>query len=122
MKENIQLKAKVKIANPINPSKYEEVELIIDTGAMFSVVNKNILKKIGITPIRKRKIKVADGRIGERESGVALFIINGKGEGGSEVIFGEENDTQVLGLHALEGMALSINTKTGELNPIEIRI
>ena len=120
MKENLQLKTRVKIANPTDISKYEEVDVIIDTGATFSVIKRERLKRLGISPIRKKKLKLANGDIIERDWGGACFIIEGKGEGVSDVIFAEENNTELLGLLSLEGMALSVDTKTGELKPIEL--
>ena len=116
------LKEKVKISNPQDPSKFEEVELIIDTGATFSVVSKERLEKLGIKPIFKRKLKLASGEIIERDVGIVLFEIEGKGMGASEVIFGEKEDAEVLGLLTLEAMALSIDTVTGELKPFELHL
>ncbi|MDI6839428.1 MAG: aspartyl protease [bacterium] len=120
MKANLQLKTKVKIANPLDVSKYEELDLIIDTGAAFSVIKKERLKRLGVSPIHKKKLRLANGEIIERDWGDACFMINGKGEGVSDVIFGEKNDTELLGLLALEGMASTVDTKTGELKPIEL--
>lgn len=120
MKENVRLKIKVRITNPVDVSKSEEAELIIDTGATFSVIKKERLKRLGIPPIRKRKLRLADGEIIERDTGAAWFIIDGKGEGASDVVFGEESDLEILGLLTLEGMALSVDTKTFELKPIEL--
>lgn len=120
MKKDIKLITKVKVANPVYVSKSEEVELIIDTGATFSVIKKDRLQRLEIPTIRKRKLKLANGQIVERDAAVAWFIIDGKGEGGSDVIFGEENDPELLSLLTLEGMALSVDTTTGELKPIEL--
>jgi predicted aspartyl protease len=119
MKEDLKLKAKVKIANPADLSRYEDILLMVDTGSPFSIVSKDRLKRLGISPIRKRRLKLANGEIIERDWGILYFEIEGKGEGGSDVIFGGPNDAELLGLHALEAMALSINTTTGELKPIE---
>jgi predicted aspartyl protease len=120
MKENLQIKAKVRVANPVDISRYEELELIIDTGATFSLIKKEKLIKLGISIIGKKKLRLADGKIIERDYGIACFSINDIGIGGSDVIFGEEGDAEVLGLLTLEGMGLSIDTKTGELKPIEL--
>lgn len=120
MKKDIKLITRVKIANMADVSKYEELDAIIDTGATFSVIKKERLNKLKIPAIRKRKLRLANGEIVERDTGGAWFIIDDKGEGASDVIFGEENDPELLGLLTLEGMALSIDTTTGELKPIEL--
>ena len=36
------------------------------------------------------------------------------------VVFGEENDTQVLGVTALEELGMQIDPVTGELKPMEL--
>lgn len=36
------------------------------------------------------------------------------------VVFGEENDTQVLGVTALEELGMQIDPITGELKPMEL--
>ncbi|MEW6007911.1 MAG: aspartyl protease [bacterium] len=118
MKEDLILGARV--ANPIDTSRYEEIDVIIDTGVAFSVIKKDRLKRIGISIIGKKRLKLADGKVIERDYGIACFALNGKGVGGSDVIFGEEEDVELLGLLTIEGMALSIDTTTGELKPIEL--
>jgi predicted aspartyl protease len=112
-KENLKLKTKVKISNLIDPSKFEEVDLIIDAGATYSVVSKARLEKLKIKPVYKQKFRLAAGQIIEREIGGALFEIEGKGKGISDVIFGEKEDGEVLGLLTLEAIALKVNTLTG---------
>ena len=119
MKEDLKLLARVKIANPTYLSKFEEIDLIIDTGATFSVIKKTRLQRLGIPVIGKKKLRLANGDIIEREYGGACFIIE-EAAGVSDVIFGEENDTELLGLLSLEGMALTIDTQSGKLTPIEI--
>jgi predicted aspartyl protease len=119
-KEDLKLKTKVKIFNPTDFSKFEELELLIDTGATFSVISQEILKKIGIKLFEKMKFKLATGETIERETGIVGFEIEGKGKGGGDVIFGKKGDAQVLGLLTLEAMALKVNTVTGELEPIEL--
>jgi predicted aspartyl protease len=66
VKKNLTLLAKVKIANPTDISKCEEVELVIDTGATFTVISKNKLHKLGIAPLYKKRLKLRDGTVIER--------------------------------------------------------
>ena len=121
-KENLRLKTKVKIFNPTDFSKFEEVELIIDTGATFSVISRERLERLGIKPFFKRKFRLATGELIERETGGVGFEIEGKGKGVIDAIFGEKGDAEVLGLLILEAMALKVNTVTEELEPIELSL
>ncbi len=65
-----------------------------------------------ISPIGKRKLRLANGEIVERDWDGICFMIDNKCEGVSDVIFGEEKDSELLGLFTLESMALTVDTKT----------
>jgi len=86
------VKVRVKIGNPEKPSISKEVELIVDTGAIYTVVNKKILEEIGIRKRGKRKFKLADGKIVEREVGIIEIEVR-ETVAYAAVVFGEENDT-----------------------------
>ena len=64
------VKVRVKIGNPEKPSVSKEVELIADTEAIYTVVSKKILEELGIRKRGKRKFKLANGKIIEREVGI----------------------------------------------------
>ena len=55
----------------------------------------------------------------EREVGVVLFTYNGA-SGGVSVIFGEEGDQSILGVTALEVMALRVDPRSGQLERTDI--
>jgi len=112
-------KVKVEICNPKMPEKWKEVELLADTGAMYSVVQSGTLKKLEIEPIGKRKFTLANGEKIEREIGGALYRI-GEYEGYASVIFGLGSDKVLLGVTALEEMGLQVDPITKELKPAEL--
>ena len=113
------VKVRVKIGNPEKPSISKEVELIADTGAIYTVVNKKILEEIGIRKRGKRKFKLADGKIVEREVGIIEIEVR-ETVAYAAVVFGEENDTQVLGVTALEELGMQVDPVTRELKPMEL--
>jgi len=113
------VKVRVKIGNPEKPSVSREVELIADTGAIYTVVYKKILEELGIRKRGKRKFKLADGKIIEREVGIIKIEVK-ETVAYTTVVFGEENDTQVLGLTALEELEMQVDPTTGELKPMEL--
>ncbi|RJS71637.1 Retroviral aspartyl protease [Methanophagales archaeon] len=112
-------KVKVEICNPKMQEKWKEVELLADTGAMYSVVQSGTLKKLEIEPIGKRKFTLANGEKIEREIGGALYRI-GEYEGYASVIFGLGSDKVLLGVTALEEMGLQVDPITKELKPAEL--
>jgi len=112
-------KVKVEICNSKMQEKWKEVELLADTGAMYSVVQSGTLKKLEIEPIGKRKFTLANGEKIEREIGGALYRI-GEYEGYASVIFGLGSDKVLLGVTALEEMGLQVDPITKELKPAEL--
>ena len=57
----------VRIANPTDPKRYRDLEFLVDSGAIYTVVPKKILKEIGIRPRSKPSFLLANG---EGSSGV----------------------------------------------------
>ena len=107
---------KTEIANIYEPSKREEVNLLADTGAMFSIVPRRILEQCGIMPEGREKFTLANGEIIEREVGHALFTIEQKRRI-SPVIFGEPEDASVLGAVTLEILGYEVDPVTKKLKP-----
>jgi len=53
---------KVRISNPRRPgTRAVEVEFLVDTGAIFSVVPRTLLRKLGIRPMDRQQFSLADG-------------------------------------------------------------
>lgn len=111
--------AKVRICNPADREKRLELNLLVDSGAIYSIIKANKLEELGIKPEYRSDFKTADGRIIERKFGVAVIEYGGKGTG-TVVVFGEADDTEVLGIHALEGLGLELDPVTKELRPMTL--
>ena len=79
----------IEIGNPANPEVTENIDFLIDSGAIYSVVPTPILKKLGINPLTEQQFRLADGSKIVRKKGIALFKY-GEQIGGADVIFGEE--------------------------------
>ena len=108
--------AKARICNPSDRRKGIDAELLVDSGAVYTLIHGGRLEEAGIKPEGKRRLKLADGRIIEREFGVAIVEYK-KESTGTIVIFGKPGDTEVLGVHALEGLGLELDPVTKELRP-----
>ena len=107
----------VEVANPANPQVTEKLEFLIDSGAIYSVVPAPILDKLGIKPLSQQEFRLADGTKIVRMKGVAVFKY-GDRIGGADVIFGEEDDSVLLGAFSLEALGLSLNPLKRELTPL----
>jgi clan AA aspartic protease len=108
---------KVKLAH--NHPKSAEVEFLIDSGAVYSIVPRPVLVELGIEPHRTREFVLADGSKLTREVGDAFFEYEGEG-GAAPVIFGEEGDAAIVGATALESLALVLNPFRRELFPMQL--
>ena len=109
----------VSVHNPEKPAECRAVNLLADTGAMYSIVPHHILDNLGIKPRWRRKFSLADGQKIERDGSGALYRV-GEYEGHAPVIFGEEGDHPILGVTALEAMGLQVDPVTHELKPTEL--
>ncbi len=107
----------MRLSNPSNREKGRDLNLLVNSGAIYSVVHEERLKELDIKPEGRQSFKMADGRIIEREFGIAIVEHEGK-RAGTVVIFGEVDDTEVLGVHALEGLGLELDPVTKELRPM----
>lgn len=111
--------AKIRICNPVDRGRGRDLELLVDSGSVYTIIHGDRLKELGIKPEGRRRFKMADGRIIERKFGVAVAEYKGE-SAGTVVIFGEVNDTEVLGVHALEGLGLELDPVTKELRPMTL--
>ena len=108
---------RVGVAKVARPKVVETVEFLIDSGAIYSVVPKPILKRLGIRPIAEEEFRLADGRRIVRKKGVALFRYEDR-VGGADVIFGEKGDSKLLGALTLEALGLALDPLKRELKPL----
>ncbi len=107
----------VEVGSPAKPDVFERVELLIDSGAIYSVVPAPLLERLGIAPLTEQQFRLADGSKIVRKKGVALFRY-GDRIGGADVIFGEEGDSALLGAFTLEALGLSLDPLRRELKPL----
>ena len=108
---------KIGVANPSAPGKMESLDFLIDSGAIYSVVPAPVLEKLSIKPVTEQEFRLADGSTIARKKGVALFRY-GDRVGGSDVIFGEEGDSLLLGAFTLESLGLALDPLKRELKPL----
>jgi predicted aspartyl protease len=104
----------VEIANPSEPGRTLRRRLLVDSGAIRSVLPEALLRELGIEPIAEDTYILANGEAIIRRRGVALFRYGDK-VGGADVIFGEEGDSDLLGVLTLESLGLRLNPLTREL-------
>ena len=107
----------IEVGNPSTPEVTETIELLIDSGAIYSVVPAPVLERLGIRPLTQQEFRLADGSKITRRKGGAMFKY-GDRIGVADVIFGEEGDYTLLGAFTLEALGLSLNPLRRELTPL----
>lgn len=98
----------LKVKNPRKPSRVFEGEFLVDSGASYTVVPEQVLKKLGIKPAGEETFSLADGRIISRKVGSALYEYEGT-ERAAPVLFGEKDDSLLLGTFTLEALGLTLD-------------
>ena len=111
----------LEIANQSDPQQTETVELLIDSGAVYSVVPRPILERLGIAPVSEQDFRLASGQTIRRQTGGALFKYRDK-VGVAAVIFGDEGDSTLLGAHTLESLGLAHDPIRRELVPLPMML
>jgi len=96
-----------------------EVELLVDTGALYSIVPGTLLRELGIQPVEKLEFEMANGKTIKRNVGEARFFYDGR-KAVSPVIFGEEGDAAVLGVVTLESMGLEVDPIRKQIRPTRL--
>ena len=99
--------------------KFADVEFMVDSGAVYSLVPGKILDKIGIEPYKEMSFSLADGTTIKRKISSAYFEYNNDG-GPASAIYGEDGDTPLLGATTLEFMGFVLNPFTRTLHPMRM--
>lgn len=112
---------RLKVKNPRYPRKSFESKFLVDSGATYTVVPKDVLEKLGIKPIRVDSFDLADGKTIKRKVGNAIYEYKGI-EAAAPVLFGEEGDSMLLGVFTLEALGLTLDPFKRKLYKATLRI
>jgi clan AA aspartic protease len=110
---------KVKVGNPANGKRREEVQCLVDSGAVYSLIPGRLLRRLGIKPHSVREFILADGDVVRRKLATATFEYADR-RGDSLVIVGEPGDDPLLGVTTLEGFGLVLDPFRRELRPMPL--
>ena len=86
--------------------RFEPLEALVDTGATYTWVPRELLTRLGVAPEEEWPFVLADGR--EVQYPVAWILIRiGERTQPTIVVFGEPDSETILGVFALEGFRLA---------------
>ena len=105
----------LKVKEHRKSAKIAEVNFLVDSGAIYSLVPGKILDQLEIEPYREMSFSLADGTTLKRKVCSAYFEFEGEG-GPAPVVNGEEGDEALLGATTLESLGLILNPFTRTLH------
>lgn len=108
----------VEIANVAQPEQRRAIPFIVDTGALMTVVPAALLSELGIQSVTRRRFK-GFGGVNERPVGFALFHYQ-EDVTGAPVVFGEPDDSPVLGVTTLEALGYEVDPVNKRLVRVEL--
>ena len=112
-------KQRVRVFNSKKAELSFEEEFWVDSGALYSFVPEDYLKRIGVEPSAARRLIFADGRPESRPLGFCDFQIEGlEGRLPCPVIFGPKGSLFLLGATALENFGVDVDPIEKKLKPI----
>ena len=101
--------------------KQEALELLVDSGASYSLLPEQVWKAIELEPTREISFRLADGsRMVRRIS--RCWISLEEGEDYTPVILGEPGDVGLLGVVTLEILGLVFNPLSRTLHPMQLML
>ena len=96
--------------------RFEQVEVMVDTGATFTTVPADLPRRLGVTPQRIMQVRLADGSIVDDE--VCDTVIRLEGQTFfTPVTLGREGEPNLLGVVALETALLAVDPVDRRLVP-----
>lgn len=96
-----QFNVRANIAHPTDATRYAEAELFVDASATLSWIPREVIERIGVPRLGKRKFLVADGRTVERETAGVSMRLDGM-QGIATVVLAEPGDASLPGATSLE--------------------
>jgi len=96
-----------------------ELDFLVDTGAIYSVVQASVLETLGVPRLKRAEFTLADRSRQSYEIGEAFFEL-ATSLGTSPVVFGPEGVIPLLGAFTLDSLGLMVNPVTRELLPMRL--
>lgn len=93
------------------------VKLLVDSGATYTVLKREVWEALGLKPLQEMEFILADGTVIRRRVSEALIELRGYGERHTPVVLGESEDENLLGIVTLEIFGLVLDPFRRELRP-----
>jgi len=108
---------RVRLSNVIDPTRSEEVDAVIDTGATLVVMPRDVVDRLGLTRIRDVQVRYGNGKV-ETRSVYSAVTLELKGRSGTFDVLAEDVGSQpLIGQVVLEVLDLVVDPRSRRLTP-----
>jgi len=97
---------------------WEEISALVDTGSVYTVVPTPLLRQLGVQPTDRRRFRLADNSMIERDLGEMMVFLDGRVRT-TVVVFGGVEGPNLLGAVTLEEFGLGVDPLNKRLIPVE---
>ena len=100
---------------PVDQVRSLEIEALVDTGATMLVLPADVVQRLGLSEIDRRKVRYADGRVAVVPivGGLQVEIL-GRSTG-CDALVEPAGTTPLIGQVPLEGLDLVVEPRSGEI-------
>lgn len=107
---------RMRVANPGDPGRMEELEGIVDTGALHTQIPRAVAGRLGLRVSGRRTFRLADGTSAERELADVRIVYDGL-EANTVAVIGEEGAPILWGSTTLETLGVKPDPVRQVLEP-----
>ncbi len=109
------------LTHPGDSKRQRSLRFLVDTGAFFTVVPRDVLSALKVAPLREETVQFADGRKARWKVGEVRLELNGRSVT-TLALFGKRGTQPLLGAYSLEGLGLSVDSRHRRLVPMPVVI
>ncbi len=110
-------RVEVTVRNLHEPGRSRTLSVLVDTGATYTTLPRDVIEGLGCQPIGKRRVLLANGREEEWPVGAVLLTLEGQ-EGPTFCLIGPNGGPALLGAVTLEEFALGVDPVAKRLVPV----
>src|SRR3990172_2245101 len=114
-------RVEVTVRNLQDPGRTRTLSLLVDTGATYTTLPRDVVESVGCHPIGKRRVLLANGREEEWPLGAISLTLEGQ-ELPTVCLIGPSGGPALLGAVTLEEFALSVDPVAKRLVPLQSRV
>ena len=96
----------------------ETVRALVDTGTTFTSIPRTILERLGVSPQRSVRLRLATGEVVEQQTGEVVVDLHGV-RATVICVSGPPDAPPLIGAHTLEAFLMAVDPIEQRLVPIE---